>query len=94
MGHLRPRQGARIGMVYLEEAILAVLFEATKKGEGKELSAIGKELDIPPRRVQGVNRNEIPRAVVDRLERQGRVKPCSDDNKKWQLTEEEFRGWD
>ena len=47
MGHLRPRQVARIGMAYLEEAILEVLFEATKKGQSRKASSISKELGIP-----------------------------------------------
>ena len=36
MGTLRStRRLARIGMVYLEEAILDALFEATQEGEGR-----------------------------------------------------------
>ena len=32
MQGLRPRQLAQIGMVYLEEAVLDVLFEAKREG--------------------------------------------------------------
>ena len=94
MGSLQPRQLARLGISFLEEAILGVLFEAKKKGEEIDLSEMSKKLDLPVRRhTYGSNRNDIVRTILDRLESEGRVEPCSGDSKKWQLTAQEFKDW-
>ena len=80
MGNLRPKQLARFGLFYLEEAVLDVLFEATQRGECLGPADISNTLGIPPRLASGVNRNEIARAVLDRLKVEGRVECCPDDN--------------
>ena len=92
MGNSRPKQLARFGLFYLEEAVSDVLFEATQRGKCLSPADISNTLGIPPRLASGVNRNEIARAVLDRLEVEGGVEYCPDDKRKWQLTAEEFEG--
>ena len=84
MEGLRPSQLARIGMVYLEEAILDLLFEATEKKEGRTPSSISRSLNIP--RSEESRNYPIVFGILLRLnEEYGYVERCPNSSK-WQLT--------
>ena len=90
---LEPEQLGRIGMVYLEEAVLNVLLEA--KGKWLEPSKISERLGIPSSTSDRLGGTQYPlvRGILDKLEDEERVKPSTYQKKerqKWQLTEQEF----
>ncbi len=77
MGGLRPRQLARIGMVYLEEAVLDVLLEA--KGKWLEPAQISERLGISSSTSDRLRGTQYPlvRGILDKLEDEERVKPST-----------------
>ena len=83
MQGLRPKQLARIGIFYLEEAVLDVLFEAGPLSA----TSISKRL--------GVFRGEghygyLVYNVLQKLEAERRVGRCRSVRGGWQLTEKEI----
>ena len=92
---LEPEQLARIGMFYLEEAILDVLHAAKHNQEWLPPTEISETVGILPavsRRLRGI-KYPIVRGILDKLQDEGRVKPSTHEkgeNQMWQLTEEEF----
>ena len=86
-GHL-----AQLGMIYLETAILDVLFENSKKGEEGTPASISKRLGIP--RSEEARNYPIVYGILCKLaEVDGRVERCPDRKSSWRLTMEEFRNW-
>ena len=86
MENLRSRQLARIGMVYLEEAILDVLFEATQEAEGRTPASVSKKLGIP--RCRQTRNYPIVYGVLHKLEEvDGLAERCPGRTHSWQLTE-------
>ena len=74
---LRPKQLARIGIFYLEEAVLDVLFEAKYKQEWLQPADICERADMTY-------------GVLAKLEAEGRIEHSQATRQKWQLTEKEF----
>ncbi len=91
---VRPKQYARMGMFYMEEAVLDVLLEA--KHEGNRIGA--KEISLRAgifrdRGKANIMNDAIVHGVLVSLHAEGRVERCMQTGKKvrgWQLTDEEF----
>ena len=95
MAGLRPKQLVRLGMFYLEEAILDILLESRHKGECSIGSAeIGRRGggDILRGMKETTSRDWIVWHILKKLEAEGRVEtnPPQTSRKPWRLTEEEF----
>lgn len=92
MGSLQSRQFARIGMVYLEEAILETLLERAMIGDGRTPASISKELGLP--RCQESRNYPLVYGILCKLaEVDGRVERCPGVKGRWRMTMEEFRNW-
>ena len=93
MTGLRPKQLVRLGMFYLEEAVLDILLEARYKGECIGSAEIGRRGggDIL-RGGAGTSRDWTVWHILKKLETEGRVEtnPPRTPRKPWQLTREEF----
>ena len=85
MQGLRSSQLARIGMVYLEEAVLDLLFEATQKGEGRTPSSISKSLGIP--RSEEARNYPIVFGILLKLKEVDEYAERCPSSTRWQLTE-------
>ena len=86
---LEPEQLARIGIFYLEEAVLDVLHGAKHNEEWLMTVEIYRQVDI-----SRSSRNSylpILAGILDKLEGEGRIERDSKRKQRWQLTEEEFR---
>ena len=75
MDGFQPKMLTRIALIYLEEAILDVLFKARQEHEGLQPAEIGKLIDMPSAsRCLGESiSNPIIRGILDRLESTGLV---------------------
>ena len=93
MTGLRPKQLVRLGMFYLEEAVLDILLEARYKGEEFIGAAeIGRRGGGDILRGTGTSRDWTVWHILKKLETEGRVEtnPPRTPRKPWQLTREEF----
>ena len=96
MTGLRPKQLVRLGMFYLEEAILDILLEARYEGECIGQAEIGRRGggDILRGMKEETSRDWIVPHILKKLEAEGRVEPTPPqpprNQKRWQLTAEEF----
>lgn len=95
----RPKQLARKGEFYLEEAVLDVLLEARHQNECLGRAEIGRRAGIfrePGHAGTGGN-DAIVWGLLGKLAKQGRVEPClqnsdePDKKKGWKLTDEEYQ---
>ena len=92
MGAVQSRQLARIGMVYLEEAVLEALLETSMIGDGRTPASISKELGIP--RCEESRNYPLVYGILCKLAGvDGRVERCPDRKGRWRMTMEEFRNW-
>ena len=92
MGSLQSRQLARIGMVYLEEAILEVLLEPAMIEDGRTPGEISRELGVP--RSEEARNYPIVYGILCKLaEVDGRVERCPNRKGRWRMTMEEFSNW-
>ena len=66
----RPKQFARIGIFYLEEAILDVLYDASQKNERLDSTQISGRIGIPHEVAE-----IIVKAILQKLEKEDRVSP-------------------
>ena len=95
MAGVRPKQFARMGEFYLEEAILDVLLEAKHEGHCLGPAEISKRAGIYRKGGVGLkNANEwLTHAILSKLFGQSRVERCTQHEKDaggWELTNEEF----
>ena len=92
---LEPEQLARIGIFYLEEAVLDVLHEARHSEEWLSPSEISKAVGVTKAvsiRYKGHN-YPLVRGILDKFDTEERVEPSTRESRKrqeWHLTEEEF----
>ena len=84
---LEPEQLARIGIFYLEEAVLDVLFEAKYKQEWLQPADICERADMT---YVLFEKGDIAYGVLAKLEAEGRIEHSQATRQKWQLTEKEF----
>lgn len=88
MQGLRPRQLARIGMVYLEEAVLDVLSEAKRRGQCLEPNDISKRCGIHSTpTIRGLH-YAIIHGILHKLSYEDRV--LCNEKSEWTLTDKEF----
>ena len=83
-----PKQLARIGIFYIEEAILEVLFEAIDAPDGSFVRAIDIALKIGVK--HGLNENWLVSDILKKLEADGRVEQ-REARGPWKLTEDEYQ---
>lgn len=99
---IRPKQFARMGEFYLEEAILDVLLEAKHQGQcigaaaiGKRTGIFGKSGDEKKGEVKNWN-DGIVTGCLNKMMQKGRVQRCKQAGKPaskdggWELTDAEF----
>ena len=78
---MNPKQLARIGLIYLEEAVLDVLSHEAAKPE-----KISKSIGIPSLKDKRHNtRYSIVFGILLKLKKEGRVERC--DDARWKLIE-------
>ncbi len=92
---IRPKQFARMGEFYLEEAILDVLLEARHEEECLGAAEIGKRTGIFRKPEAGLN-DAITWGMLNKLLKNGKVEKCaqkrgSGKEDGWQLTNEEYQ---
>ena len=92
---VRPKQFARMGEFYLEEAVLDVLLEAEHEGDCLGPAEISRRAGIYREgRVGMKNANDwLVHAILSKLFGQGRVERCTQHGKNaggWKLTTAEF----
>ena len=98
MSGLRPKQLARMGVFYLEEAILDVLLDARHEGDCIGAAEIGKRTGIFRDRGEGIVgekgilNDAIVHGVLVKLTVERRVDRCDQPNGRggWELTDKEF----
>lgn len=92
-GGIRPKQHARMGMFYLEEAVLDVLLEAKHEEECLGPAEISKRAGIfRDRGSVNIMNDAIVHGVLVKLSDEGRVERCKQPTGRggWELTEREF----
>lgn len=90
---IRAKEQARLGMFYLEEAVLEVLLEAKYEGECLGPAKISRRAGIfRERGSTDIMNDAIVCGVLVKLVDQERVQRCTQANKKggWELTDKEF----
>ena len=86
---IHPKQMARLGEFYLEEAVLDVLSAAGQKQEkGVKAAEIGRRAGIFGENATPAFGNAIVSGILAKLFKQGRIVRC-EDSRKWALTDEE-----
>lgn len=88
MDVFHPKMLTRIALIYLEEAVLDVLFKARQDHEGLQPAEIGTLIGIPSssQRMEG-SASPIVRGILDRLEVGGFVQQ-KESYGPWELTVE------
>ena len=84
-----PKQLARIGIFYLEEAILEVLFEKMETSPDDSLVRavdIARKIGVRHR----LNENWLVSDILKKLEAEGRVEQ-REERGPWKLTEDEYQ---
>ena len=93
MNGIRPKQLARLGQFYLEEAVLDVLLEAKHEGDCIGAAAISRKAGIFRERGEpDIINDAIVTGVLIKLNTEGRVQRCTQSNNRggWELTDSEF----
>ena len=93
MNGIRPKQHARMGTFYLEEAVLDVLLEARYENECIGAAAISKRAGIFRERGDvNIMNDAIVTGILVKLSDENRVERCLQDNEQggWRLTNGEF----
>ena len=93
MNGIRPKQFARIGEFYLEEAVLDVLLEAKHENECLGAAEISKRAGIYRERGPHDSMNDaIVNGMLNKLSEQDRVKRCKQEGGRggWEMTDKEF----
>lgn len=96
---IRPKQLARMGEFYLEEAVLDILLDARHEDECLGAAAIGKRAGIF--REAGYAKNsgndDIVWGILGKLVKEGRIQKCAQDPANsarrdgWEMTESEYQ---
>ena len=88
---LEPEQLARIGIFYLEEAVLDVLFRAYNQ-ESLSAREISRRAGLPRRQTEKWEDDMIAYGILDKLQTERRVKNNQPGRgpDRWQLTDKEF----
>ena len=84
---LHPKQLARIGIFYLEEAVLDVLLEAKYEQELLWPAEICQRADMTYVLYES---GDMAYGVLAKLEVEGRIEHSQEGRRQWQLTEKEF----
>ena len=84
---LHPKQLARIGIFYLEEAVLDVLLEAKYEQELLWPADICERANMTYILFE---KGDMAYGVLAKLEAEGRVESSPKPKRRWQLTDEEF----
>ena len=84
---LHPKQLARIGIFYLEEAVLDVLLEAKYEQEYLQPAEISRRAGMTHVLYES---GDMAYGVLAKLEGEGRVESSPKPKRRWQLTDEEF----
>lgn len=90
---IRPRQYGRMGMFYLEEAVLDILCEHYPEGFGIGAAEISKRAGIyRDRGPSDIMNDAIVTGVLNSLHEQGKVErvPQEEGRGGWRLTEAEY----
>lgn len=91
---IRPKQHARMGMFYLEEAVLDVLLEAAYEEECLGAAAISRRAGIFRDRGEvNIMNDAIAHGVLVKLSDEGRVERCTQAGTSaggWKITDNEF----
>lgn len=95
---IRPKQFARLGEFYLEEAVLDVLLEAKEGGECLGAAEIGKRAGIfrESGYAMASGNDAIVWGILGKLVKHGRIQKCPQNRAKpdkkdgWELTDEEY----
>ena len=91
---VRPRQLARMGQFYLEEAVLDVLLEAKHEGECIGAAEISRKAGIYRERgVIDTMNDAIVTGLLVKLHSENRVESCAQSHANrggWELTDNEF----
>ena len=93
MSGIRPKQHARMGQFYLEEAVLDVLLEAKHEGDCIGPADISRRAGIfRDRGDVNIMNDAITTGVLVKLHTEGRVLRCTQPNGRggWDLTDHEF----
>ena len=93
MTGVRPKQHARTGVFYLEEAVLDVLLEFKYEDICVGSAEISRKAGIYRDRGDADAMNDaITTGILVKLHSEGRVARCTQDNNKggWELTPKEF----
>lgn len=93
MAGIRPKQFARMGEFYLEEAVLDVLLEAKHEGECLGAAEISKRSGIYRERgTKNLPNDAIVHGLLTKLADANRVQRCTQPNQRggWELTDKEF----
>ena len=93
MSGIRPKQHARMGQFYLEEAVLDVLLEAKHEGDCIGPADISRRAGIFRDRGEvDIMNDAIATGVLVKLHTEGRVQRCTQPNNRggWDLTDHEF----
>ncbi len=93
MSGIRPKQHARMGQFYLEEAVLDVLLEAKHEGDCIGAADISRRAGIfRDRGDVNIINDAITTGVLIKLHAEGRVQRCTQPNSRggWDLTDHEF----
>lgn len=90
---IRPRQLSRMGMFYLQEAVLDVLYEHYNEGYGIGAAEISRRAGIYRERgVADVLNDAIVWGLLNSLHDEGKVERIEQESGRggWRLTEAEF----
>lgn len=93
MNGIRPKQLARLGQFYLEEAVLDVLLEAKHEGDCIGAAAISRKAGIfRDRGDLDIINDAIVTGILIKLHTERRVQRCDQSNTRrgWDLTDSEF----
>lgn len=93
MSGIRPKQHARMGQFYLEEAVLDVLLEAKHEGDCIGAADISRRAGIFRDRGEvDIINDAITTGVLIKLHAERRVQRCTQPNNRggWNLTDHEF----
>lgn len=88
--HRLIKDKANQGQHLLEEAVLEVLLEARKNGDGLiKAIDIARRADIYRKKLTPSMGNAITSGILAKLSEAGRIEQCTDGGS-WKLTEDEF----
>ena len=93
MSTLRARQNARLGIVYLEQAVLEVLLDAKEPLTTREIM---QGADIPRAGYESSHQNGFVHGTLGKLLEEGLIEKCSrgkGEHNCWQLTSTVRDGW-